>query len=123
MQSIAEFIDPRSVGLKDARVTRGEAVVFMLKPGIDVKHAMPVIISDLMKFMSKSTGKMYTQQREAYSNAYRIQEPGRMSYGVKTAENAGKIIIQPIAVLEDLDLLKRYIQRIRRLTDEELEKK
>lgn len=119
MQSIADFIDLKSVGLKDARVTRGEAVVFSLKPGVDIKLAMPVILSDLMKFMAKSTGKMYTQQREAYSNAYRIQEPGRMSYGVKIAENAGKIIIQPIAVLEDLDLLKRYIQRIRRLAEEE----
>lgn len=119
MQSILDFIDATSVEVKDARITRGEAVMLSLKPNIEAKVAMPVIISDLERFMSKSTGKLYSHHRESYSNAYRIQEPGRMSYGVKVSVDAGKVIIQPIAMLEDISMLKRYAQRIRRLAEEE----
>lgn len=120
MKSIIDYIDPQSAHLQDARVTRGEAVILTLKPGVETKEAMPVIISDLIRFMSRTTGKMYSQQREAYSNAYRIQEPGRISYGVKVTEDLGKIIIQAIAVLEDISLLRRYVQRIRRLASPEV---
>lgn len=117
MTSILDVVDPESATIKDERVTRGEAAVLTLKPNVEAKHAMQVIISDLMKFMSKSTGKMYTQQREAFSNSYRIQEPGHLSYGIKVTEDSGKIFIQPIAVIEDSTLLKRYVQRIKRLAN------
>ena len=117
MQSIIDIVQAESAVLKDARVTHGEAVILTLKPNIEVKDAMPVIISDLERFMSKSTGKMYSHHRESYSNAYRIQEPGRMAYGVKVSEDLGKIIIRPIAILEDISLLRRYVQRIRRFAN------
>ncbi len=119
MQSILDVIDPASVEMKDARVTRGEAVILTIKPGVEIKDAMPIIIADMEKFMSKATGKLYAHHRESYSNAYRIQEPGRMSYGVKVTADADKVLIQPVAVLEDIAMLKRYALRIRRLADEE----
>lgn len=121
MPTILDVIDVNSAVVKDARVTRGEAIMLTLKPDIEVKEAMPVIIQDFMKFMEKSTGKMYSYHRESYSHAYRIQEPGRMSFGIKITEDLGKIIIQPISILEDITLLKRYVQRLKRLVEEEIE--
>jgi hypothetical protein len=118
MVSIIDVVDAASATVKDARVTRGEAVVLALKPNIEVKDAILVIIKDFMKFMIRATGKMYTYHRESYSNAYRIQEPGRINFGIKISEDLGKIIIQPISILEDITLLKRYVQRIKRLADE-----
>ncbi|MBS4015840.1 MAG: hypothetical protein KGZ86_05345 [Candidatus Latescibacteria bacterium] len=118
MLSIIDVVDAGSAELKDARVTRGEAIVLALKPNIEVKDAMPIIIQDFTKFMSRTTGKMYSYHRESYSNAYRIQEPGRINFGIKISEDLGKIIIQPISILEDITLLKRYVQRVKRLAEE-----
>jgi len=118
MLSITDVIDPLSASLKDQRVTGGEAVILTIKPNVDFKEAMRVIISDLIRFMGKSTGRMYTEHRESYSNTYRIQEPGHLSYGLKVTEQSGKIVIQPIAVLEDSTVLHRYVQRIKKLAEE-----
>lgn len=121
MLTINDVIEPLTASLKDERVTGGEAAVLTLKPNINIKQAMPIIITDLIKFLSKSTGKMYTRYRESYSNSFRIQEPGHPSYGLKISEISGKVVIQPIAVLEDTDILRRYVRRIRNLATEQTE--
>ncbi len=118
MLSIIDVIDGKNVTVRDERVTHGEAAILTLKPNIEMKDAMTVVVADLIKFLSKSTGKMYTHHCEPYSNGFRIQEPGRPSYGLKVAELSGKIVVQPIAVLEDIDILRRYVQRIRRIEEE-----
>lgn len=119
MLSIFDVIDAKTASVKDERVTSGEAVVLTLKPNIGIKEAIPIIIADLIRFLSKSTGKMYTHYRESYSDSFRIQEPGHPSYGLKIKEISGKIVIQPIAVLEDTDVLRRYVRRLKNLAQEE----
>jgi hypothetical protein len=118
MPSILDVIDAKTAAVKDQRVTRGEAVVLNIKPNVDIKEAMSVVIADLVRFMSKSTGKMYYSHREAYSNSYRVEEPGHPSYGLRVIEIMGIIYIQPIAVLTDVDILRRYVQRIKRMDSE-----
>lgn len=115
--TIIDVIEPNSISLKDARVTRGEAITFNIKQNIDINNALQVIINDLKQFMSKATGKLYTHSRESYSNSYRISEPGRISYGIKVSEDNLRITIQAIAILEDITILKRYYQRIKKLTE------
>jgi hypothetical protein len=116
MASITEYIDIASAAIRDARSFRGEAVFLTMKPGVDAGQAISAVISDLVRFMSNSTGKMYHSHRESYSKNYRIEEPGHPSYGLKVVEEFGKIYIQPIAVLEDTDILRRYVQRLRRIS-------
>jgi len=115
MPSITEYIDLKSAAIRDARSFRGEAVFLIIKPGVDTGQAISAVISDLVRFMSNSTGKMYNSHREPYSNAVRIEEPGHPSYGLKLVHDSGKIYIQPTAVLEDTDILRRYVQRLRRI--------
>ncbi|MEO0077088.1 MAG: hypothetical protein ABIK19_05430 [candidate division WOR-3 bacterium] len=115
MPIITDFIDPSKVQIRDERVTQGEAIVLFLKPNVAMEKALPVVINDLIKFLSKATGRMYEQQREPYSNSYRICEPGHKSYGLKVVPLAEKILIQPVAVFFDVDILRQYVQRLRRM--------
>jgi hypothetical protein len=115
MRNISDFIDAKTAGLKDERLTRGEAIVLHVKPNVEQKAAVKFVIEDLIKFFGNATGKMYAYHKEAYSNSYRVEEPGRPSYGVRVTDEPGKIIINPVAVLLDADILRRYVQRIRRL--------
>ncbi|MEO0083373.1 MAG: hypothetical protein ABIK33_03175 [candidate division WOR-3 bacterium] len=115
MATISDFIDPSKVQIRDERVTQGEAIVLFLKPNVEMEKALLVVINDLIKFLSKTTGRMYEQQREPYSNSYRICEPGHKSYGLKVIPHADKILIQSIAVLFDIDILRQYVQRLRRM--------
>jgi hypothetical protein len=119
MLSINDVIEVASASIKDERVIGGEAAVLTVKPNVESKEAMQIVIADVIRFMGKSTGRMYTEHRESYSNTYRIQEAGHLAYGLKVTEQSGKIIIQPIAVLEDTDILRRYVRRIRNLAQEE----
>jgi hypothetical protein len=119
MLSITDVIDLKTAVLKDARATRGEAVFLEVKPNIDIKQAISVVIADVARFMSKSTGKMYNSHREAYSDNYRIEEAGHPTYGLRVIKDLGKIYIQPIAVLEDTDILRRYVQRLRKISNDE----
>jgi hypothetical protein len=113
MLLITDYIDAKAATIKDARVTRGEAIFLDVKPNIELKDAMWAVVNDLMRYMSKSTGKMYTQSRESYSEGFRIIEPGHPSYGLKVQEHSGQIIIQAIAVLEDVDIMRRYARRLK----------
>ncbi|MCX8014891.1 MAG: hypothetical protein N2748_02625 [candidate division WOR-3 bacterium] len=115
MMAINEVIDTKSAQIRDERVTQGEAVVLILKENITMESALPVVINDLIKFLTKTTGRMYIQQRESYSNSYRICEPGHQSYGLKVIPHLNKILIQPIAVFIDVDILRQYVQRLRRM--------
>ncbi len=119
MRRITDFIDGKSASLKDNRLTRGEAITLQIKPGILPKSAVKFVIEDLIKFFGNATGKMYAYHQEAYSNSFRIEEPGRPSYGVRVAEESGKIIITPVAILLDVDILRRYVQRIQRISESE----
>jgi hypothetical protein len=118
MLSITDVIDPQSATIRDVRTIGGAAAILTIKPAVEAKDAMSVVMDDLIRFMGKSTGRMYTQQRESFSSSYRIQEPGHLSYGLKVTELSGKIVIQPIAVLEDSTVLQRYVQRIKKLAEE-----
>lgn len=115
MAEISEVIDTKSAQIRDERVTQGEAAVLLLKENISMDNALPVVIKDLIKFLTKTTGRMFVQQRESYSNAYRICEPGHQSYGLKVIPHSNKILIQPIAVFIDVDILRQYVQRLRRM--------
>ena len=113
MLLIIDYINAITATVKDARATRGEAIFLDVKPNIEFKDAMQAVANDLMRYMSKSTGKMYAQQRESYSEGFRVYEPGHPSYGLKVQEHSGQIIIQAIAVLEDVDIMRRYIRRLK----------
>lgn len=122
MLLITDYVDAKTATIKDARVTRGEAIFLEIKPNIELNDAMTALVNDLIRYMSKSTGKSYSQQHESYNEGYRVYEPGHPCYGLKIQEHSGGIIIQPIAVLEDVDIMRRYVRRLKIIdTEQDLE--
>ncbi len=119
MLLITDYIDAKTATVKDARATRGEAIFLDVKPNIELNDAITAVVNDLMRYMNKSTGKMYSQQHESYNEGYRVYEPGHPSYGLKIQEHSGRIIIQPIAVLEDVDIMRRYVRRLKIIDSEQ----
>ncbi|MCX7784853.1 MAG: hypothetical protein N2201_01280 [candidate division WOR-3 bacterium] len=115
MSELIKFINTEGVTIKDDRSFGGEIVILPLKSDANIDEVILLVVSDLIKFLNQATGKMYSKYPIAYSGGFRIGEAGRTTYGLKVLPVANRIIIQPTALLESLDILRRYIQRIRRM--------
>ncbi|MEO0072427.1 MAG: hypothetical protein ABIK10_03150 [candidate division WOR-3 bacterium] len=119
MKEISDYIDIERSSLRDARSTQGEALVLIKSPAVVSEHEeeiLQTVIDHFIKFVSKAIGRAYSVHRDPYSNSYRIFEPGRESYGFRISDEGDKIIIKPIAILEDLTILKRYLGHLKHKT-------
>jgi hypothetical protein len=113
MKEIKEFVDFNRSRIGDARITQGEAIILALKPETEPNIVLSWIIDDLRKFALKTNGWLYYPHRDPYSSSYRLYEPGKESYGYKVYIEGDKIIIKPIALIEDLTFLKRYFEHLK----------
>ncbi|MEO0092243.1 MAG: hypothetical protein ABIK61_06010 [candidate division WOR-3 bacterium] len=115
MSEFIKFINTKNVAIKDDRSFGGEIVILPLKPDANIDEVIPLVVSDLIKFLNQSTGKMYSKYPIAFSGGFRIAEAGRSSYGLKVLSVSNRIVIQPTSLLESLEFLRRYVQRIRKM--------
>ncbi len=119
MAEFVKFINAKNVALKDDRSFGGEIVILPLKPDTNINEVILLVVSDLMKFLSQSTGKMYSKYPIAFSGGYRVGEAGRSAYSLKVLPISNRIVIQPIGLLESSEFLRRYVQRIRKMAASE----